>query len=43
MAMRRVYGGGWMATMLRWSMLMFSHVVSLFAAVLTAMGLVLMA
>lgn len=43
LAMRRVYGGGWFSTGLRWLVLIFAHAVSIFSAVLTVMSQVLIA
>lgn len=42
-AMRRVYGGSRLKTWLRWSVLIFAHIISLSSAVMTVMGQVLLA
>lgn len=42
LAMRRVYGGSRWATAARWMVLVFAHVVSLFAAILTAFALAIL-
>ncbi|WP_306394648.1 DUF3667 domain-containing protein [Telluria beijingensis] len=41
-AMRRVYGGGWTVTIVRWLLLIFAHTISIASAVLTVFSQVLM-
>ncbi|MDY0975263.1 DUF3667 domain-containing protein [Massilia sp. CFBP9012] len=41
-AMRRVYERSWVGTVVRWTVLIFAHIVTLASAVLTVMGMVLM-
>lgn len=43
LAMRRVYGGGWFTTGLRWGFLILAHFMSIVSAVLTVMGQVILA
>jgi len=38
LAMRRVYGGGWIATVLRWGVLMVLHLLCIVAAIAAAAG-----
>ena len=42
LAMRRVYERSWVGTVVRWTVLIFAHIVTLASAVLTVMGMVLM-
>lgn len=43
LAMRRVYGGGWITTILRWMILIFAHVTAIMSAVMVVMGQVVLA
>jgi len=42
LAMRRVYGGGWFVTLLRWAVLILAHLVSIMLAVVLVMGQVVL-
>jgi hypothetical protein len=42
LALRRVYGGTWPRTLLRWGTLMFLHLISVSFAIVGAMALALL-
>ncbi|UUZ52455.1 hypothetical protein LP419_23580 [Massilia sp. H-1] len=42
LAMRRVFGGSYWATGLRWIVLVTAHMLSMMAAILTAFGLAIL-